>query len=138
MRFAITVENLSNRQASRQFDFVIGIDEGQAKPRTKTSSDSRLADAHQPDEHNRAHRRRIEKCVGSHIGGGYTAAVAIGQRAARVMILAFRDWSRMIRMIVWILVVVALAGGAIWLSRMDTTKPLTRVEKTVPADALPR
>ena len=44
----------------------------------------------------------------------------------------------MTRMIVWILVVVALVGGAIWLSRMDTTKLLTRVEKTVPADALPR
>jgi hypothetical protein len=42
------------------------------------------------------------------------------------------------RLLVWILVLVALIGGAIGLSRMDTTKPLTRVEKTVPTNALPR
>jgi hypothetical protein len=41
-------------------------------------------------------------------------------------------------MLVWVLVVVALIGGAIWLSRIDASKPMTRVEKTVPANALPR
>jgi hypothetical protein len=73
-----------------------------------------------------------------HIGGGYTATVAIGQRARRQLFMAFQDWLRMGRLIIWILVAVALVGGAIWLSRMDTTKPLTRIEKAVPANALPR
>jgi hypothetical protein len=41
-------------------------------------------------------------------------------------------------MLVWVLVVVALIGGAVWLSRIDASKPTTRVEKTVPANALPR
>jgi hypothetical protein len=41
-------------------------------------------------------------------------------------------------MLVWVLVVVALIGGAVWLSRIDASKPMTRVEKTVPANALPR
>jgi hypothetical protein len=44
----------------------------------------------------------------------------------------------MTRLAVWILVVVALVGGAIWLSRIDASKPMARVEKTVPASALPR
>ncbi len=44
----------------------------------------------------------------------------------------------MIRIFVWILVVLALIGGAILLSRIDASKPMTRVEKTVPANALPR
>ncbi len=42
------------------------------------------------------------------------------------------------RLLVWILIAVALIGGAIWLAQMDTTKPPVRVEKTVPADALSR
>jgi hypothetical protein len=46
--------------------------------------------------------------------------------------------SRMTRMLVWILVVAGLIGGAIWLSRIDASKPMKRVEKTVPASALPR
>lgn len=44
----------------------------------------------------------------------------------------------MSRVFVWILLLAGLVGGAIWLSGIDTTKPLKRVEKTVPADALPR
>jgi len=44
----------------------------------------------------------------------------------------------MSRLIVVVLVVLALVGGAIWLSRMDTSKDLKRVEKVIPADALPR
>ncbi len=44
----------------------------------------------------------------------------------------------MTRMLVWILLVVVLIGGAIWLSRIDATKPTKHVEKTVPANALPR
>ena len=44
----------------------------------------------------------------------------------------------MARLLIWILIAVALIGGAIWLSQLDTTKPLVRVEKTVPADARPR
>lgn len=44
----------------------------------------------------------------------------------------------MVRLLVWILLLVAMVGGAIWLSRMDSSKPLKRVEKTVPASALPR
>jgi hypothetical protein len=42
------------------------------------------------------------------------------------------------RLLVWILVAVALIGGAVWLAGKDTTKPLTRVEKAVPANVLPR
>jgi hypothetical protein len=46
--------------------------------------------------------------------------------------------SRMTRMLVWVLVGIALIGGAVWLSSLDASKPVTRVEKTVPASALPR
>lgn len=42
------------------------------------------------------------------------------------------------RLLVWILIAVALVGGAIWLSQLDTAKPLVRVEKPVPTDAIPR
>jgi hypothetical protein len=41
-------------------------------------------------------------------------------------------------MLVPILIIVALIGGALWLSRIDASKPMKRVEKTVPVDALPR
>jgi hypothetical protein len=41
-------------------------------------------------------------------------------------------------LLVWILLLLALVGGAVWLSRIDTTKPMKRVEKMVPANALPR
>jgi hypothetical protein len=44
----------------------------------------------------------------------------------------------MTRLLIWIFVVVALVAGAVWLSRIDTTKPLTRVEKAIPNNALPR
>ena len=44
----------------------------------------------------------------------------------------------MVRMVVVVLIVVALIGGAVWLSRIDATKPTARVEKMVPASALPR
>jgi hypothetical protein len=44
----------------------------------------------------------------------------------------------MFRLLVWILLLLALVGGAVWLSRIDTTKPMKRVEKMVPANALPR
>lgn len=44
----------------------------------------------------------------------------------------------MTRTAVWILVVVALIGGAIWLSRIDTTKPTKRMEKAIPVNALAR
>ncbi len=44
----------------------------------------------------------------------------------------------MTRILVWVLVVAALVGGAIWLSRIDASKPMTRVEKMVPASARPR
>ena len=73
-----------------------------------------------------------------HGGGGYTAGVAIGQRARGALVLLPWEMSRMTRMLVWVLIVVALIGGAIWLSRIDASKPMKRVEKTVPASALPR
>ena len=41
-------------------------------------------------------------------------------------------------MLVWVLVAAALIGGAIWLSRIDASKPMKRVEKTVPVNALLR
>jgi hypothetical protein len=44
----------------------------------------------------------------------------------------------MTRLLVWVLVIVALIGGAVWLSRIDASKPMKRVEKTVPASALPK
>jgi hypothetical protein len=44
----------------------------------------------------------------------------------------------MTRVLVLVLVVVAVIGGAVWLSRIDASKPMKRVEKTVPVDALPR
>jgi hypothetical protein len=75
--------------------------------------------------------------VRGHDGRGYTAVVAIGQRAGVRMVCTQRERVCMARMLVWVLVVAALIGGAIWLSRIDATKPLKRVEKTVPANALP-
>jgi hypothetical protein len=44
----------------------------------------------------------------------------------------------MMRLIVLLLVILALVGGAFWLAGRDASKPLARVEKVVPADALPR
>jgi hypothetical protein len=44
----------------------------------------------------------------------------------------------MTRLIVIVLVVLALVGGMVWLSQMDTSKEPRRVEKVIPADALPR
>jgi hypothetical protein len=44
----------------------------------------------------------------------------------------------MVRIVLVVLVLVALIGGGIWLSRIDASKPTTRVEKTVPASALPQ
>ena len=38
--------------------------------------------------------------------------------------------------LIWILLLVLLIGGLWWLSTMDTEKPLTRVEKTIPNDRL--
>lgn len=37
---------------------------------------------------------------------------------------------------VWIVALVVIIGGAVWLSRLDTTKPLTKVEKVIPDNAL--
>ncbi len=42
----------------------------------------------------------------------------------------------MSKMLVWVVVLLALVGGSIWLSRRDTTKPLTKVEKVIPDNAL--
>ncbi len=44
----------------------------------------------------------------------------------------------MAKLLIMIVAVLALIGSAIWLSRIDTTKPLKRIEKTVPTNALPR
>jgi uncharacterized protein YneF (UPF0154 family) len=41
--------------------------------------------------------------------------------------------------LLWIVVLlVAIIGGAIWLSQKDSTKPLTKVEKVIPDNALAR
>lgn len=42
----------------------------------------------------------------------------------------------MSKMILWVVVLVAIVGGAIWLAGRDTTKPLVKVEKVVPDNAL--
>jgi len=42
------------------------------------------------------------------------------------------------RLIVWILVAVMLAAGLYALSRSRSEQPVQRVEKVIPADALPR
>jgi hypothetical protein len=39
---------------------------------------------------------------------------------------------------VWILLLAAIIGGAVWLSQKDTTKPLTTIEKVIPDNALAR
>ena len=44
----------------------------------------------------------------------------------------------MTRLVILVLVVVAVIGGAVGLSRIDASKPTVRVEKMIPADALPR
>jgi hypothetical protein len=61
-----------------------------------------------------------------------------GKEPRGVSILTQREVVCMARMLVWVLFVVLLIGGAIWLSRIDAAKPLKHVEKTVPANALPR
>lgn len=40
------------------------------------------------------------------------------------------------RSLIWVIVVIVLIGGVVALSRKDTTKPLTKVEKIVPDNAL--
>ncbi len=42
----------------------------------------------------------------------------------------------MSRLVALILVLLIVIGGAVWLSRIDTTKPTTHVEKIVPDNAL--
>lgn len=44
----------------------------------------------------------------------------------------------MMRLTVLAFIVAGLIGGGVWLSSMDTSKPLARVEKVIPADALGR
>jgi hypothetical protein len=44
----------------------------------------------------------------------------------------------MSRLLVWILIAALLVGGMVWLSRKDATQPQKRVEKVIPANALPR
>ena len=44
----------------------------------------------------------------------------------------------MSRLVVWIVIGVVLIGGAVWLSKRDASRPQTRVEKVVPANALAR
>jgi hypothetical protein len=44
----------------------------------------------------------------------------------------------MARLMVWIVVLASLVGGLVWLARRDATVPQTRVEKVIPADALPK
>jgi predicted secreted protein len=40
------------------------------------------------------------------------------------------------RLVLWILIIAALIGGLWYLSTMDTERPLSRVEKTIPNDKL--
>ncbi len=42
----------------------------------------------------------------------------------------------MTRILVWIVVLLAVIGSGLWLSRRDTTKPLTKIEKVIPDNAL--
>jgi hypothetical protein len=44
----------------------------------------------------------------------------------------------MARLLVWILVIALPIGGLVWLSGRDATVPQKRVEKVVPANALPQ
>ncbi len=44
----------------------------------------------------------------------------------------------MSRLLIGALVAIVLVAGAVWLSRIDATKPLKHVEKTVPVDASQR
>ncbi|CAN5260574.1 hypothetical protein BH09PSE3_BH09PSE3_05650 [soil metagenome] len=40
------------------------------------------------------------------------------------------------RSVIWVVVAIVLIGGVVALSRKDTSKPLTKVEKIVPDNAL--
>jgi uncharacterized protein YneF (UPF0154 family) len=40
--------------------------------------------------------------------------------------------------VIWIVVLIVILGGGYWLSTKDTTKPLTKIEKMVPDNALAR
>ncbi|MFM9978011.1 MAG: hypothetical protein ACKVOP_08215 [Sphingomonadaceae bacterium] len=44
----------------------------------------------------------------------------------------------MTRLMVLILLVLVLVGGAVWLSQMNAAQEPKRVEKVIPADAFPR
>lgn len=41
----------------------------------------------------------------------------------------------MARILVWLLIVVVLVGGAIWIAGRSTDKPVVRIEKAIPVDA---
>ncbi len=43
---------------------------------------------------------------------------------------------KMSKILVWVLVLVAIVGGAVWLAGSDATKPLTKVEKVIADNAL--
>jgi hypothetical protein len=44
----------------------------------------------------------------------------------------------MARLLVWLLIIAVFVGGLVWLSGKDATVPQKRVEKVIPANALPQ
>ncbi len=78
-RFAMAIENFLDAHARRPFDFIIGIDEGQAEPRGQPAADGRLADAHQTHQDQRRFDARFGIfIISQHDERGYTAACACG------------------------------------------------------------
>ncbi|VVT10435.1 hypothetical protein SPHINGO361_120583 [Sphingomonas sp. EC-HK361] len=135
--FVEAVENLGDGHARRRLDLVIGIDEGKPEARREPAADRRLADAHQPDEHDRlagpgggwggaALQHRVRGYTAQQRRGKSRRQVGADNFCARVVFYAM---SRLIVSLVVIVVVVV--GGLFLLGSRATEKPQTRVEQTV-------
>ena len=61
LRFAIIFEDFRDRHTSGIFNFGIGIEEVQVQQWGNNLTNTRLAAAHQPDQHNRAVDEAVER-----------------------------------------------------------------------------
>lgn len=146
MRFAEAIENIGHAHPGGEFDFVIGIDEGQVQAAGKAAPDGGLADAHQAHQHDRPGRwRRLRGGLGlQHDRRGYTAAIDFGQkpvsgtgRNPQTPTDSLRFGFAMSRPLVLLIVIIALIVGALFfLSGRDATREPVTVEKVVPLENL--
>lgn len=114
--FAIAFEHFGGREACRVLDCGVTVDELQAKALCKTPADGRFSYSHQPHQHDRP----IEALAEFYHPGGYTAARPLGKSA------------RMSRIAVLIILLVAIVGALVYLSRVPKAQPTHTIEVSVP------